>query len=119
MAVASGPPMKMGSTRREPERSRSKAIGVFDGSSTRTPTRSISTTRAPYRRARTPTRRSERCELVELVAEGSPQKGGAQALAQPGQLGHGGLSQVAGLGVALVGPGSDELGEQVSLALCR
>ena len=43
MAVASGPPMKIGSTRRSPSRSRRRTIGVFVGSSTRTPRSSIST----------------------------------------------------------------------------
>src|SRR5438067_7929222 len=43
MAVASTAPMKIGSTRWSPSASRSNTIGLFVGSSTRTPTRCIST----------------------------------------------------------------------------
>ena len=47
MAVASGAPMKIGSMRRSPPLSRSRTMGVFVGSSTRTPTSSISTIVTP------------------------------------------------------------------------
>ena len=43
MAVASGPPMKIGSVRCSPSVSRSSTIGALVGSSTRTPISSIST----------------------------------------------------------------------------
>ena len=43
IAVASGPPMKIGNVRCEPSVSRSSTIGALVGSSTRTPMSSIST----------------------------------------------------------------------------
>jgi hypothetical protein len=43
MAVASGPPMKIGNMRCSPVVSRSNTMGELVGSSTRTPTSSIST----------------------------------------------------------------------------
>src|SRR5262249_6459535 len=86
IAVASGPPMKIGSVRCSPSVSRSKTIGALVGSSTRTPISSISTIHRTLPRW-TPELLVATGPLLEgirlqSIAEHRP----AQALAEGGEL---------------------------------
>src|SRR3954469_8105666 len=106
IAVASGPPMKIGSVRCDPSVSLSSTMGAFVGSSTRTPTSSISTIGVEDNRL------SAGVTLQRLA-----QHRGPEALAETGQLAKVRDGLAACVGVALLHERQHDLLEERGLAL--
>ena len=128
MAVASGAPMKMGRVRPSPSDSCSSSTGVLDWRSTRTARSRTSTmpqTYSPETRSAivgpiagtwpvpAPAPRS----AVEQVAEGAPEQGGTQLLAQSRQLVGRLVGPRPGLGIPLPDQGKHDLLDEPRLAV--
>src|ERR687898_934027 len=126
MAWASGPPMKIGSTRRWPAVSRRITTGVRvgrSGASTLTSSISTAIARNPTPRPRIFDARSGGADGglrgLDVVAERLVQQHAPHLLADPDELGHGLAGPLPGLGVALLEQGQHDLLEQPRLAIDR
>src|SRR5690606_9686198 len=120
MAVASGPPMKIGRMRPAPSASRSTRHGMFGGRSSSMPTSSISiATLARYRTRPAIAPRDPSAGAVGVAPQRRPQERAAELLAEVGHLPQVLGRLLAGGGVALLEQRHDHLLHEAGLPLGR